>query len=471
MSSAKQQAIFLEGDLMRHIVVMSFAASVGLISVFLVDFVDLYFISLLGEEALAAAVGFAGTLLFFGVSITIGLMIAMSALAAQRLGAGQPHEARKIATNVIALGIGVAAVTAALFWIFAPQLLGLLGAKGQTLDYAVSYLRIVVPSMPVAALGMMGAGLLRAHGDARRSMNATLSAGIVNAIMDPILIFGVGLGLDGAAYASVLARFAMAITAVVPIMRHYGGFAKLEAVRFRADLKPIAAIAIPAILTNIATPIGNSVVTRAISAFGDSAVAGYAVMGRLTPLAFCVIFALSGAVGPIIGQNFGAEKYDRVRDTIRKAVRFVFMYTVVMWVILAFAQGFIAQQFGLSGEGSDIMFWFAMVAAPLFFFNGTLFVSNASFNNLRRPIWSTWLNWLKNTLGVIPFIWIGAEIGGAPGIIVGQAIGGVVFGMLGLAMALWLARGFENGSVDPHSGSRIPFVRSRETSPFSSPHR
>ena len=92
--------------------------------------------------------------------------------------------------------------------------------------------------MPIAALGMMGAGLLRAHGDARRSMNATLSAGIVNAIMDPILIFGVGLGLDGAAYASVLARCAMAITAIVPIIRHYGGFAKIESARFAPTCAP-----------------------------------------------------------------------------------------------------------------------------------------------------------------------------------------------------------------------------------------
>jgi len=404
---------------MRHVVVMSFAASIGLVSVFLVDFVDLYFISLLGEEALAAAVGFAGTLLFFGVSITIGLMIAMGALAAQRLGSG----------------------------------------------------RIVVPSMPIAAFGMMGAGLLRAHGDARRSMNATLSAGIVNAILDPILIFGFGLGLDGAAYASVLARCAMAITAIVPIVRHYGGFAKLEASRLRVDIKPIAAIAVPAILTNIATPIGNSIVTRAISDFGDSAVAGYAVVGRLAPLAFCVVFALSGAVGPIVGQNFGAEKYDRVRQTIKNSVRFVVVYVFIAWIILALTQGFVASQFNLSGDGAEIVFWFAIAAAPLFVFNGILFVSNAAFNNLRRPVWSTWLNWLKNTFGVIPFVWAGAAIGGAPGVIIGRGIGGVLFGVLGLAMALWLARGYETGSVDPSSGSSIPFLRKRPTPPFSSPHR
>jgi len=464
-----KSAIFLEGDLVRHLVVMAFAASIGLISVFLVDFVDLYFISLLGEEALAAAVGFAGTLLFFGVSITIGLMIAMGALAAQRLGSGEPAEARRIATSVIALGLLTSSIIAAIFWIAAPYLLGLLGAKGQTLEFAVRYLRIVVPSMPIAALGMMGSGLLRAHGDARRAMMATMSAGIVNAIMDPILIFGFGLGLDGAAYASVLARFAMAATAVIPIMRHYGGFARLELGPFRNDLKPIAAIAIPAILTNIATPIGNSIVTRAVSEFGDSAVAGYAVVGRLAPLAFCVIFALSGAVGPIVGQNFGAKKYGRVRETITKAGQFVFFYTLVMWALLALVQGFVADQFGLSEDGAQLMFWFAVAAAPLFFFNGVLFISNAAFNNLRRPIWSTWINWLKNTAGVIPFIWAGAAIGGAPGVIVGRAVGGIIFGVVGLWLAIWLASAYESGKADPDKGSGLPFMRKRPTPPFSSP--
>jgi putative MATE family efflux protein len=454
---------------MRHTVVMAFAASIGLVSIFLVDFVDLFFISLLGEESLAAAVGFAGTILYFGVSITIGLMIAMGALAAQRLGAGEPDEARRIATSVIALGLVTSSVIALIFWICAPYLLGLLGAKGDTLDHAVGYLRIVVLSMPIAALGMMSAGLLRAHGDARRAMFATLSAGIVNAVMDPILIFGFGLGLDGAAYASVLARCAMAATAVVPILRHYGGFARLELGPLRLDLRPIAAIAIPAILTNIATPIGNSVVTRAVSGFGDSAVAGYAVIGRLTPLAFCVVFALSGAVGPIIGQNFGAKQYDRVKETILKAARFVAAYVLVMWGVLVLAQSFIANQFGLSEEGSRLVFWFAAVSAPLFFFNGILFVSNASFNNLRRPIWSTWLNWLRNTVGVVPFIWVGAIIGGAPGVIVGRAVGGVMFGILGLWLAVRLARAYESGDADPDGGSGFPFMRKRPSSPFSSP--
>lgn len=463
------QAIFLQGNLLRHIVIMASSASIGLLSIFLVDFADLLFISMLGEAELAAAVGFAGTVLFFTFSVSIGLTIATSALVAQRLGQGEPIEARKIASSVMLFGVSVSAVLAAICWIMAPQLLGLIGATGATQDLAVGYFRIVVTAMPVAAVGMMASGILRAHGDARRAMNVTLVAGAVNAILDPILIFGLGLGLDGAAYASVAARFATLFMALTPIFRHYGGFAKIDASRFKLDLPKIIAIAAPAMLTNVATPIGNGVVTRAISEFGDSAVAAMAVAGRLSPLAFCVIFALSGAVGPIIGQNFGAKQFDRVRGSLIKAVQFTAIYVGVIWMILLVAHPFISSSFRLSEEGATIIFWFALVVAPLFLFNGTLFVSNAAFNNLRRPLYSTFLNWGKNTLGVIPFVAVGAAIGGAPGVLIGQAVGGVFFGVLGFWLAYRLVNRYESGKSDPDRGMKFPLMRQRAEAPFNSP--
>ncbi|MEL7041717.1 MAG: MATE family efflux transporter [Pseudomonadota bacterium] len=466
---ANKQAIFLEGNLLRHIIIMASSASIGLVSIFLVDFADLLFISMLGEAELAAAVGFAGTVLFFTFSVSIGMTIATSALVAQRLGQGNPSEARKIATSVIIFGFLVSCVLAVVCWLLAPQLLGLIGAQGNTQDLAVGYFRIVVAAMPVAAVGMMASGILRAHGDARRAMTVTLTAGAVNAILDPILIFGAGLGLDGAAYASVAARFATLLTALYPIFKHYGGFAIIDLRRFRTDLNPIIAIAAPAMLTNVATPVGNGFVTRTISEFGDSAVAAMAVTGRLTPLAFCVIFALSGAVGPIIGQNFGAKQFDRVRGTLIKAVQFTAIYVAVMWAVLMLSHGFISNSFQLSEEGATIVFWFALVVAPLFLFNGTLFVSNAAFNNLRRPLFSTFLNWGKNTLGVVPFIAIGAAIGGAPGVLIGQALGGVLFGIVGFWLAYRLVDRYETGRSDPEKGFKVPLMRQRAEAPFNSP--
>ena len=425
---------------MRHVVIMSTTASAGLVSLFFVDFLDLYFISLLGQKELAAAVGFAGAILYFTMSMTIGLMIAMGALGAQRIGRGVPEEARRIATNIAVVALILSAVVAGVFWIFAPAMIDILGASGETKDLAVRYLRIVLPSLPIAALAMVFSGLLRAHGDAKRAMNSTLSAGIVNAVFDPILIFGLGLGLDGAAIASVLARVAMLISAGLPVLRHYGGLAAFRRDWFREDLAPIFGIAGPAILTNIATPVGAIIVTRAIASFGDSAVAGFAVVSRLSPLAFCVIFALSGAVGPIIGQNFGASLFPRVSETLRKGLIFAFWYTFFAWVVLFALNGLIIEQFKLDEAAGELVFWFALIVAPLFVFNGALFVANAAFNNLNRPLWSTWLNWARNTLGVVPFVVLGAAWGGGPGVIIGHAIGGVFFGILGVWLAFRLVR-------------------------------
>lgn len=458
---------------MRHVTVMSLSASVGLISMFLVDFIDLFFISLLGEAALAAAVGFAGAILYFNMSMTIGLMIAMGALAAQRIGQGKEKEARRIATSVAVLGLVIGVVIAAITWTFAPQFLSALGAVGETRDFAVSYLRIVTPTLPIMALAMVSSGLLRAHGDARRAMNATLAAGIVNAILDPILIFGFlfvpALGLDGAAYASAAARIAMAITALYPIFKHYGGFAPFNVSKFRKDLAPIFAIAGPAILTNVATPVGSFIITRAIAPYGDAAMAGYSVIGRLTPLAFCVIFALSGAVGPIIGQNFGAKNYNRVRETLIKALQFTAIYMVLIWAVLIALQGVIVESFGLRDLGATIVFWFAVLITPLFFFNGVLFVANASFNNLNRPLWSTMLNWGRNTLGTAPFAFAGGMLAGAPGVLVGHALGGVLFAVVGAVVCLRLIKAFESGKTDPEKGWKIRLMRPRPTPPFSSP--
>lgn len=81
----------------------------------------------------------------------------------------------------------------------------------------------------------------------------------------------------------------------------------------RAGLPAALGLAVPAVLTNIATPVGSALITREVAQFGTEAVAGMAVIGRLTPLAFAVVFALSGAIGPIVGQNHGAGRPDRMR--------------------------------------------------------------------------------------------------------------------------------------------------------------
>jgi len=450
---AQAAAKFLTGSLFKHVSVMSLTASVGLVAIFLVDFIDMVFISMLGKAELAAAVGYAGAILFFTTSFSIGLAIAAGALVARALGAGDEGLAARRTSTSLIYGVVFSALFALAVWLNIRFFAEILGATGETLELTVHYLQIIVPSLPLLMIGMMGGAILRAHGDAKRAMMATIYAGVVNAILDPILIFGLDLELTGAAIASVCARIAIAGTALLPIIKYYGG---LKAPSFNClveDLPPTLTIAFPAILTQLATPVGQAYVTRAMAEFGEAAVAGMAIVSRLTPVAFGVIFALSGAIGPIIGQNFGAKNNARVEGAFWAGLTFTGLVVVGISLALFGLRGPIVALFDADGVTKELVFLFCGPLALLFFFNGVLFVANAAFNNLGHPFYSTWINWGRHTVGTIPMVALFAWMFGAPGVLIGQALGGVLFGTL----AFFLARNVIRNGRTPEDED--PFAR------------
>ncbi|MDJ0857662.1 MAG: MATE family efflux transporter [Dinoroseobacter sp.] len=433
---ADAQAKFLSGNLFRHVTVMSLTASIGLVAVFFVDFIDMVFISMLGQAELAAAIGYAGAILFFTTSFGIGMAIAAGALVARALGAGETDLARQRASSSLVYGVLFGSVFAALVWVNIPVLVDLMGASGQTADFATLYLRIVVPSLPLLMIGMAGGAILRAHGAARIAMMATIWGSVVNAVLDPILIFGLNLDLVGAALASVAARITIAAVALRCLLREQDALVLPSVSCLIRDLGPHLAIAAPAIMTQLATPVGQAYVTREMAAFGEDAVAGLAMVSRLTPVAFGVVFALSGALGPIIGQNFGAGKPDRVRAAFRAGLVFAGIYVVAVAIVLFALRGILADLFGATGTARDLVFLFCGPLALAFYFNAVLFAANAAFNNLGRPFLSTLTNWGRHTLGTVPFVMVGATLFGAPGVLIGQAAGGVLFGLFAAFLAL-----------------------------------
>jgi Na+-driven multidrug efflux pump len=234
---------------------------------------------------------------------------------------------------------------------------------------------------------------------------------------------------------AVASRVVLAGVALLPIIRYHGGLDRPSLAGAVADLRPVYAIAFPAILTQLATPVGQAFMTRGVASFGEAAVAGMAIAGRLTPVAFGVIFALSGALGPIIGQNIGAGRMDRVRRAFLDAIIFTAGVVGLVTLVLFVLRAPIADLFGAAGLTRELVYLFCGPLALLWFFNGLIFVSNAACNNLGRPFWSTTVNWGRHTIGPIPLmIWLG-QVWGAQGVLVGQALGGVVFGLV----ALWLA--------------------------------
>jgi len=430
------EAKFTRGPTMRHVAVMTATGGVGLVWLFLVDALNLFYISLLGQRELAAAIGFAGTVQFFMISISIGLSIAATALISRSIGAGEGREARRLAASSLVVLVALLSVAAALVWLGRDWALGLLGATGETRQIAGRFLAMVLPSVPVLGLGMVSGGLLRAAGDARRAMMVTLSAGAVAAVLDPILIFGLGLGLDGAAIALVVMRIILAGIGLGFAIGVHDLVGRIDPRATLGDARQILAIAIPAVATQLSTPFGNAFLTGTVAVHGDAAVAGWAVVGRLTALAFGGIFALSGAVGPIFGQNLGAGLFDRIRSAYRDALIFATGYVLVAWALLWIASPWIVAGFGLSGAGSEVFRAFAAYGAGAFVFIGALFVANASFNNLGRAPWSTAFNWTRDGIAVpLLAVTIGGAAGPAGAVLI-RALSGLLIGTVA-AITAW----------------------------------
>ncbi|KZL29267.1 MATE family efflux transporter [Pseudovibrio sp. WM33] len=429
-SSGTRDAKFTYGSTMRHVLVMTSTGSVGLIAIFLVDFANLFYIAQLGIEELAAAIGYAGTIMFFNSAIGIGLSIAASASVARRIGQGDVKGAYRLVSMslIISTLISLAVVAGSLA--FLDDLAMLLGASGRTLDFTLLFLYIVVPSMPFLVGAMVLSALLRSVGDARGAMFVTLSSGFVTAILDPILIFGFDLGITGAAIASVVSRLVMVGVGLYILIIKHNMLGKPEISKTFSDTVDLFKVATPAMLTNIATPAGNAWIIAEMAQFGDGAVAGFAIVGRIIPVAFGALFALSGAVGPIIGQNFGAMEFDRLSKVVKDSLLLIVIYTLSAWGLLFMLQEPLVQFFNAEGDSASLVFFFCTFAAAGFLFNAALFVTNAVFNNLGFPIYSMLFNWGRATLGTIPFTIAGAYFYQANGVLAGQAIGGVVFAFL-----------------------------------------
>lgn len=434
--SAPQQAKFVQGNLFRHVAVMSLTSSVGLMAIFVVDLINLLYISWLQDEAKTAAVGYAAAVLFFTTAFGIGLSVGVSALTARAVGQRDLEAARARATEGLILGAVFGAIFAAVVWAALPWIVDLLGAKDRTAEETLHFLRIMIPSQPLLMVGMIGAGALRAYGDARRSMMVTVWGAVVLAMLDPILILWAGWGLTGAGIAGWGSRLTIAVMALWPLARFYGGFGGWTRRSIIASSAPLFAISGPAILTQLATPVGQAVITRMVASYGEQAVAGMAIAGRLTPVAFGIIFALSGAVGPIIGQNLGAGRMDRVRRAFWDSILFAGLVIVGMSALLFLGRGWIADIFHAEGLTRDLVYLFCGPLSLLFFFNAMIFVANAACNNLGAAMQSTMVNWGRHTIGTVPFaLWLGASWGAA-GVLVGQAVGGILFGVVSVWLAL-----------------------------------
>lgn len=444
-----QQARFLKGSVLKHVISMSMTNAIGISALFMVDLIDIYFISLLDNSALTAAIGYASAILFVTTAISIAFVTVNSAIVAKSIGQHKHHQAQRYVSHIALYALLFSIFIALILWVLSPQLLALIGAKGEAYQQAITYLRIILPSLPILVLAMQMGATLRSLGDAKRAMYATLGGGIINALLDPLFIFVFKLDLQGAAFASVIARCTVLLIGLYFVFFKYKMLKLPNLVLFYQDSKTISAIFFAAVLTHIATPLGNIYVTYEVAKFGTEYIAGWAIIGRIIPVAFAMMFATSGAIGPIISQNFGASNFKRVREVLNQSLKFIISYTLVTALFLSLAQDLIINAFNAQNETAEIIRIFCHTISITFIFTGITFVVMAFLNNLGYSRYATLLNVGKMSLGTIPFVTIGAFYYQAPGILYGQAAGSIVFGFIALLLTVKIMHQVERNNDQP----------------------
>jgi len=421
---------FTQGNIANHTLKMALTNMVSLSVFFSVDLINIYFISLLNKTDLVAAIGYASAILFFTSSLTIAMVIAITATVAKSIGQKKIQQAKKIASTSFFITFILSIIITFTVFCNASELLSLIGAKGQSLEAAITYLKLTIFSFPMIAIAMQITAILRVLGKANVAMFCTLLAGVLNTFLDPIFIFYFQWEINGAAYATILARMAMLILASYYLLTRFHFLASQTLLESWFNIRRIGKIALPASLTQITTPLSHFYITYEIAKYGAESIAAWAIISRLIPVVFVMLFAMPGAIGPIISQNVGAKKLNRVKNTLNHSLNFIIKYVFVSALILSLLQEELVNWFNASSETAILIRFFCQYIAITFVFVAMNLVAMSFLNNIGRPKLATFLNLAKISLGTIPFVSIGAYYYGAQGILMGQAIGSIVFGFI-----------------------------------------
>ncbi len=349
--------------------------------------------------------------------------------------------------------------------LLATPILRLLGANGAALAEARIYLRIVALGFPLLAGAIILSFSLRAAGDPFRAMTVTLVVAVTNALLDPLFIFGLDLGIAGAALATISANLLSFLTGWHGLVRVRRLFAPPRPATVRADVPEIARIAVPAVLTQLATPFLVAYTMQAAARFGDGVVAAMTIVNRLVPVFFGVVFSLSGAVGPIIGQNFGAGRMDRVQAAYAQGMTLAFGYTLLMAAALFLFRHHVPGWFSVSGEAAALVTFFCTWLSWAWIFTGGQFVAQAAFNNLSHARLSTLFNWGRATVGTILPVEVMVRLWGAHGLFAGAALGSAAVGLSAILSGWILIRRMTHRPLPSAAGERRRRRRPRAPAP------
>lgn len=423
------------GPVWRNLVRLAGPMLFGIAAVMSVQLVDTYFVGKLGTDPLAA-LSFAFPVALTLASLSIGLSAGAASVVSRAVGRGHRRRTRRLATDSLVLTVVVIAVLTGVGLLTLAPILRLLGAEGEILDMAMRYMRIWYLSLPFLVVTMVSNAMTRANGDAFWPSAIMISSAVLNVIATPILVFGAGpvpaLGIEGAALGTLFARVVSCGLALylVIVFDRLIVLARRGFRRFFQSAGRVLGIGIPAAIGNASNPLGIAVATAVIAVLGSETVAAFGVATRLEAFAILPMLALSASIGPVVGQNWGGDRADRVERALKTAyglsAGWSLLLALLFWAVGRLIAGIFASEPGVADEAARYL-WIVPVSLWGY---GIAIIAAGAFNALGKPLTGLVYSLTRTAVFYVPMVWIASRVDGSTtvygAIAVANALAGLV---------------------------------------------
>ena len=422
-----------DSSLTRQIWRQTWPMTLGVLSLLGFNLVDSVFVARLGTEPLAAQ-SFSFPLVFLTIGVQVGMGIAIAALISRAIGAGQEHRAGRLGVLVLTGGGAVMALLLFLLWALQDPAFALLGASERIREVIRPFWNVQVLASWAGAMAYFGYSLFRAHGNTRFPGTMMVVTSLVNLVLDPVLIFGLGpvpaLGLEGAAWAS-LAAFACGGLTTAWFLRGRGWLERDQVLaEVRASAGPFAHIAGPAMVSQLMPPLAAMLATGLVARLGESAVAAWGLTSRLESFSIVLVLGMTMALPPWLGRCYGGGRWQEVERVMATAARMVVFWQLGLGLVLAVLAAPLAGLLVEDGAVCDHLTVLIRFLPPSYGLLGVCMLVVSASNALGWPVRAMTISFLRLFACYLPLLSLGAWLGGLTGLAIGAALGNALAGAM-----------------------------------------
>lgn len=330
MNFSEKRELILHGNINRVIMVLALPVMANNLIQTVYNLTDTYFVSKLGTTEIAA-MQFVWPMIFFMISLGTGLSMAATTLISQYIGSDQKKKASKVAAQVISFSFVFSIVLGILGYIFAPMILRGIGISGEMFEHANSFIRIMFLGSPTMFLMFSYNAIKTGLGDTYSPMIIGGFSVLLNIILDPIFIFTFGLGIRGAAYATIISRGLFGIYAIYLLFSNKNDFTlNVADLKFDKEvLSKLIKIGLPSSLGQATASIGFMVLNVFIISFGEATLTAFAIGNRINGLILMPAMGIGSALAAIVGQNLGFGNIARTKEAVWSSVKLSTVFLVI----------------------------------------------------------------------------------------------------------------------------------------------